>query len=800
MKLSKKHLLAAALPITLAAGAQVLQRLQRQTLPQLEGVIKLAGLEQPVEILRDTWGVPHIYAQTEHDLFFAQGFVHAQDRLFQMDMGRRVGNGRLSEIIGPLGLPADRFSRVFGWQRAANRQVKLADPATHRLAAAYQAGINVFIAQGKLPMEYTLLAVKPEPWQLEDIAAWGMVLGWSLSANWQNELARALLLETLGVQKTADLTLTYPENYQTILPDTHTAPDLFNAMLAAYEQAMSYLPIELTASAAGSNNWVVNGTRTASGRPILANDPHLPPFIPTFWYENHLSGGQYNITGFTMPGVPGIIIGHNEHIAWGVTNAFPDVQDLYLERLHPTDPTKYELDGEWKQVEVVTETIRVRGRKPITMTVRYTHHGPIITDLLPNEKRALSLRWIGHTPTNHLRTVFALNAARDWHTFNESLRDWGFPSQNIVYADVQGHIGYVMPGLVPVRGKGHGTIPAPGWLGEYDWTGWVPFEEMPRRFDPPEGAIVTANNRVVGAGYPHFLTGEWLTSYRADRILELLNHSSRLTMDVTDHIQVQLDSLSAIARRFLPLVLPYLTMQSLPDGLAAEAVGVLQGWDYQTHTNSVAASLFYGWLVHFVQAVVNQAVGANLAKTVLGTKFIEGLPGHPFHKVMDEIALRWLERGAPLWVGDITAHIRPSFLKTIEVLCQKFGRFPANWQWGNLHRVELYHPLSRIPILGRLWKPLVLPIPGDSTTVNHADVSLHFPPYPVQLIASVRMVLDVGEWDNSLAALPGGQSGHAGSPYFQDGAKEWQNGRYHPMLFSRAKIEAATAHTLHLLP
>ncbi len=763
----------------------------QRPLPPNYGRISLSGLHKPVEIIRDTWGIPHIYAKTEHDLFYAQGFVHAQDRLFQMDVNRRLGLGQLSEIIGNSGLASDRFARFFGWRRAAEAQIAGADADTLKIAAAYAAGVNAFIQQGKLPIEFSVLAYKPTAWQPLDISAWGAVLAWGLSVNWETELIRSQFIERLGVEKAAQMNLNYSNMYETILPDAQVGARLAAAMLDAYHEVMAHLPLgpAPVGQGVGSNNWAISGQNTLSGRPILANDPHLPPIFPTIWYANHLVGADYNVAGYATPGVPGVIIGHNEHVAWGVTNAFPDVQDIYIERFHPDNPHLYEVDGEWFEAEVVTETIRVRGRKPVVETVRYTRNGPVISDYLPEEVGDLSLRWASYSHNNHLGAVLEINRAHNWKTFRDGLRHWGFPSQNVIYADVAGNIGYMLPGLIPKRQRGEGLVPSPGWDSSYDWAGWIPFEELPVRFNPPEGVIATANNLQVGDNYPHLLTGEWLPPYRAMRILQMIEAAKPVTLE--DNGRFQQDTHSLMAQRFLQATLPILTGLPNLTPQAAWALELLRGWDYDMHPDQVAPTLYFGTLIHFTHATIAQAVGTELAVMLMDKGHGAGYPGLPFHEISFGLALNWLDTGAPEWVGTIEPLLLPALEKTLTLLTDQFGKEPVRWLWGDLHKIELHHHLTHLPGVGRLWKPLEMRVGGDGYTVNQADLSPHFPPDPVNIIASCRLIMDVGEWDNSMAALPGGQSGHPASPHYQDGVEGWLNGRYHPLLFSRERIEAA---------
>lgn len=789
----------------LAGTVYLTRRLLQRSLPQISGSRTLSGLRRPVEIIRDRWGVPHIYAKTEEDLFFAQGYVQAQDRLFQMDANRRVGSGRLSEIVGPLGVETDRFARICGWHRAAQAQVAgiMKDEETRAVSEAFAAGVNAFMQEERLPLEFSLLAYRPEPWTPFDGSAWGAVLAWGLSVNWQTELLRARLVETLGPQKAADLTPSYDGYAPTILPATEVGAGLSEALLEAFRRVVSEVPLGSVPSGAGlgSNNWVLGGDWTTTGRPMLANDPHLPPVFPTLWYENHLVGGRYNVTGFTTPGVPGVIIGHNEHVAWGITNAFPDVQDLYVERFHPHDPLLYDADGHWQTAEERREVIHVRGqRSPVEENVRYTRHGPIISGLVPGEERQLALRWACHDENNHVRAMLGVCRATGWDSFRDALRDWAFPPQNIVYADISGNVGYAMPGRVPLRAKGEGLVPVPGWTGEYEWRGWIAPEALPSLFNPSPGYIVTANNRVAGDDYPYFLGGEWQPPYRARRIAQLIETLAPL--DVADNARIQTDTVSLLALRFVALALPHLQGHALlaQSDVAGRAASLLQEWDGDMRPDRAAPAVAYGWLVCFVHAAMEMAVGKDLAQELLSPGELEEFPTVPFHEIAYELAVRWLDAGAPDWIGDVAGLLPAAIEEALSLLQKTLGPDAGDWRWGDLHYVEIHNHLTRIPGLGRLWRPRSFPIGGDGFSVNQAEVPPRFPPGPVHVIASCRMIVDVGAWDNSLSTLPGGQSGHPASDHYQDSVEEWLQGRYHPMLFSRDRVEAEAEGRLILQP
>ncbi len=783
-----------------------LRRYLRQSLPQTSGSQTLLGLEQPVEIIRDSWGVPHLYARNEHDLFFAQGFVHAQDRLFQMDVNRRIGLGRLSEIAGPMALPTDRMARILGWPRAVEATMRglVADAEASAALQAYTAGVNAFITHCKLPPPFTLLAYQPEPWLPRDCAAWGIVLAWGLSANWETELVRARLVAALGPEKAADLTPGYTADYPTILPGEMMDGRLARELQLAYQEAARRLPV--TVSPAGSNNWVVGRALTATGRPILANDPHLPPLFPAIWYENHLQGGRYHVTGFTTPGVPGVVLGHNDSIAWGLTNAFPDIQDLYVEEFHPDDPTLYRAGDEWLPAEVLHEEIRVRGRRqPVVQEVRYTRHGPLITALAPDAPGEVALCWAAHQPNNHFGAFLGMNRAGDWESFCVALQEWGFPSQNVVYADIAGHIGYKMPGKVPLRRNHAGLTPVSGADDQTAWAGWLPFDELPQLVNPPDGLIVTANNRVTDDAYPHLLTGEWLPPYRAERIRRLLTGGEPLTLSACGRIQN--DVVSLMARRFLGLALPGLKA-TMPanNPLLEQAVILLDHWhnlaadSESMESQLVAPTLYFAWQGAFARDVMVRALGDELAGELLAPPLSPELPAGPFFEIALELAVTWLKDGAPGWVGDVQPLLLPSLLRALQQLQKALGPELSSWRWGRLHQIHFHHLLARLPALGRMWKPLTVPAAGDGFTVNQAESLPLLPPSPVRVIASCRLLMDVGDWDSCLSALAGGQCEHPASPHYQDGLAEWRNGRYHPMLFTQERVRQAAVNTLRLEP
>ncbi|HVA92815.1 MAG TPA: penicillin acylase family protein, partial [Chloroflexota bacterium] len=534
-------------------GALAARRFARGPLPETRGVMQAPGLHGRVLIERDSWGIPHIRAEHAEDLYFANGFVHAQDRFWQMEMNRRVGNGTLSELFGPATIEADRLMRHLGLRRVAAEEARLMPGEMRVLLGAYCRGVNYCLSRrpSRLPLEFSIVRAmpppmfrwRPDPWEMVDTLVFGKVMALGLSSNWSAELVRSAVLERLGPERAVALEPINGAGLSLVLGGEHVPDALIRRLRDSYLELHPFLTATGVGAGGFSNNWVVAGSRTASGKPLLANDPHLTIQIPSIWYELELNGGGFDVTGAGFPGAPGVVIGHNRHIAWGVTAACLDVQDVVIERINPANPAQYFYRDEWRDGQVVREEIKVRGRSaPILADVLITHHGPVIGPIIPGEERALALRWTALEPGTLVQSVPAYNRARDWSEFTAALRLWDVPSHNFVYADVEGNIGYYTPGKAPVRSRGTGAVPVPGWTGEYEWVGVVPFEELPHAYNPPGGQIVTANNRLVGDDYPHHLGDDWLAGYRARRITDLL--AARGERTVEDFRRVQLDRYS----------------------------------------------------------------------------------------------------------------------------------------------------------------------------------------------------------------------------------------------------------------
>jgi penicillin amidase len=765
----------------------------RRSFPTVNGTIPVEGLKASVEIYRDRWGVPHIYAQNTEDLFFAQGYVHAQDRLWQMEFQRRIGHGTLSEVLGETTLETDRFLRTIGLARAAQADLALLDDETRLILETYARGVNAFIEthQGNLPLEFTLLGFKPAPWQPIDTVAWGKVMAWDLGGNWETELLRARLIQALGEEKTQELLPPYPDQGPFIVPpEVKSYARLGQPSLKTYARVEALLG--LGGPGVGSNNWVVDGAKSATGKPLLANDPHLGIQMPSIWYEIGLHGGGLNVVGASFPGAPAVIIGHNDRLAWGVTNLPADVQDLYIEKVNPANPNQVEFQGRWEDVEVVREEIRVKGRgSPEVLEVRITRHGPLINEVVEGLEQPLAFKWTATAEPNRLfHSVLALNRARDWEEFRDALHNWAVPSQNFVYADVEGNIGYQTPGLIPIRASGQGLVPVPGWTGEYEWTGYIPFEELPSVYNPPTHFIATANNKVVPDDYPYFLSYEWEAPYRAQRIVDLLTAKERLSVEDFQALQADVyDRPSEWLSRYL--------QQLEPQGwLQERAMEPLRAWDLRTTADSVAAAIYQVTYLKLIENTFGDELGGELFEEYLGA---ENLHHMALARIMEDADNPWFD--------DVTTPQREtrddilgqSFAQALDFLGNRFGDEPPKWSWGRLHTATFDHPLGSVQPLDRIFNRGPIPVDGYGFTVNNTGFS-HQEPFAIEMVASYRQIVDLGDLTNSLSMHTTGQSGQPFHKHYGDMIPRWQAVEYHPMLWEEEAVAASKEGLLVLTP
>jgi penicillin amidase len=749
----------------------------------------------------------------------AQGYVHAQDRFWQMEFWRHVSSGRLSEIAGEATIDSDKFIRTMGWNRIAANNIAYAEENEPELMAfleAYSEGVNAYIVDqsDNISINYTILGLVNDKWEIEPwlpvhSLAWGVVMADDLSGNWSSEISRAKAIKALGASTVANLTPAYDysqrpvivtsselSNDQSLLNTEHwllNTPSFQNVSTQLIGTAPADGYVFGRGEGIGSNDWVISGDHTDSGMPLLANDPHLGIQMPSIWYEIGLHLPERDVVGFSFAGVPGVIIGHNNHIAWGVTNVGPDVQDLFIEKINPANPNQYEFEGEWQDMEMIEEVIKVNGGEDVVLSVRLTRHGPIITELVDDTTDVLALRWTAQEPSTLFQSLLMLNEATNYEEFREALRYWDIPSQNFVYADVEGNIAYQMPGRVPIRQSGDGLIPVPGWTGEYEWDGWIPYEELPALFNPEKGYIATANNAVVDEDYPYYLDTYWADGDRAQRIVELIEAEIEGdgTITADDIARIQFDSKSLLAESYMPLFQGL----SSSDPKVQAALERLRGWgDLQLRRDSVPAALFEVFHIHLANAILADDVGEEFVRTFNSNVL--------FHQLAQQPASAWWDKTNTEVVETTDDIILEALANTIAWFEANVGDDMNEWTWGNIHTATFVSaPLGQSGIgpVEMLVNRGPFAADGGSSIVNAQSWSWS-DPAKVRSHASMRMIVDTADFDASPAVIPTGQSGHPYHEHYDDMIQMWLNGQYHPMLFGREAVEAAALEHLILLP
>ena len=774
----------------------------RRPLPAKHGNLRLKGLLDEVEVIRDQWNVPHVYAQSEADLFFAQGFVHAQDRLWQMDFSRRLVAGRVAEILGKQALALDRWTRTLSMRYTAEKEVSLLDQRTRQILEAYVAGVNALITQGKYPVEFNLLRYRPERWTIIDSLSWAKMMAWNLSVNWEAEILRAQLISKLGPELAAELEPDYFTDFPYVIPPEADYSCIGSSAVKRAQEARNFTGPG-PESGLGSNNWVISGKRTTTGKPLLANDMHLGMTAPSIWYENHLVGGTLNLSGINFPGIPGIIAGHNGHVAWGFTNGFPDVQDLFMENLErkPDGSIFFEYQNDWLPADVRFETIKVRDGRSVVEEVITTRHGPIINILAPNfiGEQPLALKWTALEPGEMFNGITRMMHSRNCQEFQNALRCWAVPIQNTVYADIDGNVYYSFPGKVPVRAKGNGRLPVPGWTGEYEWIGYIPYEDLPHIINPEQGFIASANNRVVDEGYPYCLGFDHISGNRAQRICQLI--SAREEIDVPYITEMQMDQVSLAAQRILGIL-------ATVDTQDTELTIILQKlsyWDGHLGADSSEAAIY---------EVFIRILLTNLLEPKLGDLTERYLGGGPTPVLSDwsilgERAREWLHKtlsnpDSP-WFQQETGSNRDDMIcqalrQTVDYLKETLGPVYDQWSWGKLHKITFNHVLGGVKPLDKIFNRGPYPIGGDEDTVwNTSGFNFGNPNHSITS-APFRFVADLSDLNDSLGCLVPGQSGQPASPHYADGIQNWLDGKYHPMLYRRDIVEKNRRSTLILKP
>lgn len=728
-----------------------------KSLPLLEGE-KTIAVTNEVTVQFDDDGVPHIEADNLQDLFTAQGYIQAQDRMFQMELSRRQASGTLSELIGEATVNNDKYFRTLGLRRAAEKSYDIYSDEAKDVLQWFSDGVNAYIEEAKekgtLPIEFTLIGAEPDPWTPLDSLTIGKYMAFDLGGHWERQAFNLHLLQSYDEAKASELFPSYPDQAMTIIEGTEI------------DVAASFKDAIIPEAFNGSNNWVLAGEKSASGKPLLADDPHLGLATPSIWYEMHLQAEDINVAGVIFAGVPGIILGHNEEIAWGVTNVGPDVQQLYIEKRNPNNEHEFLFEDEWEEAEVIAEPIEVKGAETIDYEVVETRHGPIVSEFAEDsgKEEVLSLRWTALDPTKELEAILHMNRATNWQEFEKGLEDFHAPAQSFVFAGVDGTIAYKANGKIPIYEDGKDALlPLAGWEKETEWQDFIPFDELPRVLNPEKGFIATANNKITPENYPYHISNVWAQPYRYERIFEVLDTDELLTVD--DMKDLQMDATNLRAREFVPYLLDVIDDTAFGDR-EKTAIETLAKWDFVDDKEAAAPLIFDQWFVQ-IEEIIYADFSDELMDLFAGRQ-----------QTTDQL----LRRGDDsLWLedhGGLEKVVTDAFVATLDWAEEAYGSNQDKWQWGDFHQVLFKHPLASankmlgyffnagkaLPVDGSAVTPLAARPRADGT-VNHG--------------ASWRFVIDMADAEVGHHTVSPGQSGHFRSKHYNDQAENWVDGVYH---------------------
>jgi len=778
--------------VIIVSGFYLLHYIKTAAIPDYSKDIQIEGLSAEVNILRDSLGIPHIYTNNETDLYRAVGFAMAQDRLWQMDLLRRVTQGRLSEILGKDLVKTDILMRALRIQEKSEKILGKSTPEIIHALEAFSEGVNVYMANQPLPPEFKILGYTPEPWKPVHSVNLIGYMSWDLTSGWGTELLIHQLQGKVSENQIAQLIPKTEYQETAVFRDFNSSEIKIGETILSAGNQLEELGAQIFY---GSNNWAVSGKKSKTGKPLLANDMHLGLLSPGIWYQMHQNiEGKLNVTGLVLPGQPFVIAGHNDSIAWGMTNVMVDDLDFYAEKLNE-DSTKYLLDGEWKDLLIKTDFIKIKGEDDFENTMRFTHRGPIVNNFKKGADTPISIHWLGNEMSNEIRTVFLLNRASNWADFRDAVKTFTAVSQNIVYADVAGNIGLQCSAGVPIR-AGNGIQIYPGDSSKYDWTGLVPFEELPFEFNPERGYVSSANNKTVPGNYPYYISHWFAQPDRIDRIREMLEEKELLGTE--DFQAMHRDVKSKKAERFTPVFLTAINAESDLNQTETESLKILEDWKYELTRESVAASIF---------EIMYRKVCENLIKDDLSPEIYENLKGQ--RTLLENLLLNIQTEKSSEWIDDKTTPetetfddiVARSFKETIADLTAEKGEKTDNWNWGKIHTFTIKHPLGKVEILDKVLDLNKGPfeVPGSYHTVCPYSYSYN-DLYNVNHGASHRHIFDVSNWDASKTIIPTGTSGIPASDFYLNQTEMYINNQYHADPFSKTYVEEATKFKMKLIP
>ncbi len=769
--------------------------------PQTNGTLEVPALQKSVEIFRDEWGVPHISAQTEHDLMVAVGFVHAQDRLWQMELARRAGSGRLSELLDTATLKYDKLFRTLGFARLAEKLERNLHPDSRRLLEDYAEGINAYIQsnKGTYPIEFDMLNFEPEPWTVQHSLLVARLMAWELNFAWWTDLTYAEIARRVS-----------PEKFQEIIPRTSETSSSTISLLQVDEQDVrAFLDINrsyrnyfnLGNLSGASNAWAVSSDKSLSGKPLLANDPHLRVTAPNWWYEVHLSAPGWNFAAVTIPDSPFIIIGHNDSLAWGFTNAMLDDADFYIEQEDSVKPYFYHYNNSLLPMEVREEIIKTKSGDSLTLTVRSTHHGPIVNDVnLPLQhgesanKNPVAMRWTGFEMSDEFHGFYLMNRSTNIVEFEHGLKELSVPGQTAVYADVEGNIAYWTAATAPIRPKLNAMLPLAGWTDNTEWNGFIPFEKLPHEINPTRGYIVCANNKLGDDSYPYYLSTLWEPPSRYQRIEELLRDAEKSSSE--DFKLIQQDVFSNHNREMCQHILSAFKNDTTTNAQTKAALEYLHNWDYRSTANDIATTIVNEFFVQLLHNTFEDELGKDVFNDFV---FFSAIPYRVSSQLLSAESSLWFDDGTTEQTETKNDIIQKSFRQALDTLQQLLDSEMKHWQWGNIHQVEFAHTFGARKPLDKIFNVGPFPAGGTTTTINKGDYKLTRP-FNVFSAPSMRQIIDLANPKQAFMVNQLGQSGQALHEHYDDQTPLWLNGGYRTVSLDWYVIRSSAMERLELVP